>query len=95
MGVSVSPVTSLELKLVAFADWTTLVAYGASGLLWESEQLAWDDLSALRVDGERLLMDGCDAPKNAIVPFSVGLRTGRSDDAPHPNRRLRRVDGPM
>jgi hypothetical protein len=89
------PLTLPELELVVLADFTTLVAYGPSGPVWESERLVWDDLRVLGVDQERLLMQGFDAPKNAIVPFSVDLRTGRSEDAPHPERRLRRVDRPM
>jgi hypothetical protein len=93
-GAVTEPVVSLELQLVAFADWTTVVAYGTQGLQWESEQLTWDDLRPLRLEGSSLLIEGFDAPKNAIVPFSVDLRTGKSEDAPHPNRRLRRVDHP-
>jgi hypothetical protein len=44
----------------------------------------------MRLDGELLHLDGFDAPVNEIVPFT--RRTGRCADAPHPARRLRRVN---
>lgn len=89
------PIVSSELGIVVFAGHTVLTGYGPSGLVWESERLVWDDLRPVRLDGETLQMEGFDAPRNEIVSFTVDVRSGRSTDAPHPDRQLRSADGPV
>ena len=78
--------------LVLLVDHTTVLAYGRDGLAWHSERLVWDDLQALRVDGDVLQLEGFDAAQNETVEFSLDLRSGNSTDAPHPDRLLRRLN---
>jgi hypothetical protein len=87
-GGVMQPVVVGALELVLFVEHTTILAYGSHGLAWKSEQLVWDDLEAVAVDGEYLQATGFDAPRNEIVPLTVDLRTGRSGNAPHPGRRV-------
>jgi hypothetical protein len=87
-GGVMQPVVVDALELVLFVEHTTITAYGSHGLAWRSEQLVWDDLEAVAVDGEHLQATGFDAPRNEIVPLTVDLSTGRSQNAPHPRSRL-------
>jgi hypothetical protein len=91
-GVVTDPVVVEDLELVLFVEDTSIPAYGRDGPAWHTERLVWDDLQALRLEGEVLHLEGLDAPLNEIVSFSLDPRTGRSPDAPHPERRLRRVN---
>jgi hypothetical protein len=84
------PVVVGALELVLFVEHTTILAYGSRGVAWRSEQLVWDDLEAVAIDGEYLQATGFDAARNEIVPLTVDLRTGRSTNAPHPRWRMRR-----
>ncbi|MBV9416730.1 MAG: hypothetical protein JO363_17235 [Solirubrobacterales bacterium] len=92
VGGVTDPVIAEDLDLVLFVEYTTVLAYGCGGLAWHTEPLVWDDLQALRLEGDVLHLEGFDAPLNEIVPFSLDLRTGRSPDAPYPGRRVRRVN---
>lgn len=89
-GGVMQPVVVGALELVLFVEHTTILAYGSRGLAWTSEQLVWDDLEAVAVDGDYLQATGFDAPRNEIVALTVDLRTGRSENAPHPRRHMRR-----
>lgn len=86
-GGVMQPVVVGALELVLFVEHTTILAYGPRGLAWECEQLVWDDLEAVAVDGVHLQATGFDAPRNEIVALTVDLRTGESQDAPHPRSR--------
>ena len=94
-GVQSDPLVIEPLELVLILDFTSVIAYGDDGRAWETEQLVWDDLRSVGVDNHTLHVEGFDAPLNEIVPFTIDLRTGTSPNAPHPNRRMRRPDGPM
>ncbi len=87
------PIASSELGIVVFAGHTVVTGYGTSGRVWESERLVWDDLRPVRLDGGTLHMEGFDAPSDEIVSFTVDVRSGRSIDAPHPDRQVRSAEG--
>jgi hypothetical protein len=87
-GGVMEPVVVGALELVLFVEHTTILAYGSRGLAWKSHQLVWDDLEAVAVDGEYLQATGFDAPRGEIVPLTIDLRTGRSKNAPHPDRHV-------
>jgi hypothetical protein len=91
VGRVAAPVIVAELDLVLFLEHTRIIAYGRTGLAWESNRLVWDELEAVRVEHGVLQATGFDAPLDRQVPFTVDLRTGQSDDAPHTDRRLKRV----
>jgi hypothetical protein len=71
--------------LVVFAEFTTLVAYGPTGVAWRSSRLAWDDLRIVGARGDMLEVSGFDPTSrgNPQPVFMVDLRTGRSDDSPY------------
>jgi hypothetical protein len=92
LPVIAEPVVVEALELVIFVSYTSMLGYGRDGCACETEPLAWDDLEVVRVEGEILHAKGFDAPLNAIVPFTLDLQTGTSQNAPHPKRRLRPLD---
>jgi hypothetical protein len=68
-----------DQKMVVFADFTKIVAYGSEGLIWHSERLCWDNLKILSVEGERIIGSGYD-PTNSRSPegrFELDLSTGK------------------
>ena len=76
------PVVVTALELVLLVEHNTILAYGPHGLAWESDQLVYDDLEALWVDGEHLRAKGLMRP---------GTRSSRSRstsglDAPRTRR---------
>jgi hypothetical protein len=87
IGGVMAPVVVGALELVLLVEHTTILAYGPHGLAWKSEPPVSDDLEAVSVDGERLRAKGYDTARNKTIAFTVDLRTGRSQDAPHHDRR--------
>lgn len=83
-----TPIIVEDHELVLFVETTQIRAYGRDGLAWRTEPLVWDDLHAVRVERSTLIAEGFDAPLNEIVRFGVDLKTGTSEDAPHPDRQL-------
>jgi hypothetical protein len=67
------------LNLLVFSTFHKLAALGASGVVWESPRVCWDDLRITRADIERIEGTGYD-PTNEPpeMRFSVDSRTGRS-----------------
>jgi hypothetical protein len=66
-------------RLVLFADWTRITAYGDTGLAWISERLCWDDLSMVTVEQQTLVGTGSDPtdPTHLAKQFRLDVRTGR------------------
>jgi hypothetical protein len=69
-----------EAETILFADWSELEAFDASGRRWRSPRLCLDDLEIVGVDGELISCTGFFGDTSG--PFTVDLRTGRSDDSP-------------
>ena len=83
-AIPVDPVTDVrsipEDKLLVFADFCQLAAYGGSGLIWRSPRVCWDELKIVSVTPDTIEGTGYD-PTNSITPqsrFIVDLKTGRS-----------------
>jgi hypothetical protein len=68
-----------EQRLLVFADFIRLAAYGSKGLAWRSPQLCWDGLKITKITSETVEGTGYD-PTNpgTETRFAVELRTGRS-----------------
>ena len=80
------PTTSLtdvraipEARLVIFADFVRLTAFGQNGVAWTSPRLCWDDLEIVKVTSETIEGVGYDpgGSGNCDLPFAVELATGR------------------
>jgi hypothetical protein len=92
--VPVTPITTVlqltEAGLLIFADFTSLCAWDANGLVWRSKQLAWDDLVVTSCDGLTLLGHGFNPLESATVSFSVDVLTGehKGGSSPEQYKRL-------
>jgi hypothetical protein len=88
--VPVTPVTNvlqvLEAGLLIFSDFTSLCAWGARGLAWQSKQLAWDDLVISSCDGRTLRGNGFNPIESSIVSFSVDVVTGKHQGGSSPDQ---------
>jgi len=68
--------SALPAGVLVLHDFTRFVAYGESGLLWQTPSLSWDGINSLSVKGENLEGFGWDAPSGAMVAFQVRLSDG-------------------
>jgi hypothetical protein len=68
-----------EQKLLVFADFIRLAAYGSNKWAWRSQRLCWDELKITNITSETVEGTGYD-PTNpgTETRFAVELRTGRS-----------------
>ncbi len=73
--IDVRPVPSL--RIVVFANFTELVAYGADGIAWRTKRLAWDSLKLTRVTETTAFGEYWDIRVESMQTFEVDLATGR------------------
>ena len=73
----VSVVSAEEQGLLLFVGFTTVLAWGGDGRVWETERLSWDGVRVSGVEGEVLKGFGWDLMKDVEVEFEVDLSTGR------------------
>lgn len=71
--------------LVVFADFTELVAYGASGTVWRTGRLSWDGIKLASVEEESIVGYGWDAADEKEVKFVVDLETGSHEGGASPD----------
>jgi hypothetical protein len=67
---------------VLFADYPEVFAFGADGLAWRSGRVAYDDVTLLSVENDKVVVSGFDAPENQIVEFTLDIATGEAHGAP-------------
>jgi hypothetical protein len=72
------------LKLLLFAGFTTMTAYGEAGKLWTTERLSWEGISIREIEGQKVIGSGWDALKDRDVGFEVDLMTGKSSGGARP-----------
>jgi hypothetical protein len=70
--------------LMLFAGFTSITAFGNSGLAWTTERLTWEGLTIMEIDEDRLLGHGWDALADKEVPFEVDLKTGKHTGGARP-----------
>jgi hypothetical protein len=79
--IEAHPVTDVlvlpEQRLVIFANFTDLIAYGGEGVVWRSGRLVTDDLRIVRADRDELRVTGYYLGHRE--EFGVDLRSGRSE----------------
>ena len=79
--ISYRPVTvihpALPHRLLIFAGFHSLCAWGESGPAWETKRLSWEGLRITGIDGDTLSGFGWDLMTDVEVPFTVDLRTGQ------------------
>ena len=79
--LSLRPVVALreleEQKLLLFAGFHTVAAWGLVGMAWESGRLSWEGLRLGSVIGDVLHGFGWDVTTDRELPFTLDLRTGQ------------------
>ncbi len=63
-------------EMIVFADHTTLVAYGSSGIKWRTKRLTWDDLKIVEVTDTFIKGEYWDIRTEEKSSFIVDLATG-------------------
>jgi hypothetical protein len=66
-----------EQKLLLFAGFHNIVAWGEQGLAWQTEKLSWEGLRITGVEDDTLHGLGWNLMTDKEVAFSVDLLTGR------------------
>ncbi len=78
--INVFPVTSVvsipARGILVLSSQTKLYAYGASGLVWETKRLAWDELKITDVGDDELKGMVWDIQSEEYIPFHVDLESG-------------------
>lgn len=70
-------IASEKHKILVFADFSKLVAYGRSGLRWKTSLLCSDSLNIVSVDSDSIRGTGYDPGSDTgTVNFVVDLNTG-------------------
>lgn len=71
-------------RVLVFADYTGLEAYGGSGFLWRTDRLSWDGLKVTEVTAHVIRGTAWDSPANREVPFAVDPESGASEGGSSP-----------
>ena len=66
-------------RMVVFANYTELVAYGESGVAWMSDRLSWDGFTVTHVTDEHIIGTAWDPRVEQAVTFRVDLANGQSE----------------
>jgi hypothetical protein len=69
--------TSVANGLLLFIGFHTIVAWGRSGLAWESGRLSWEGVRITSIDGNGLHGMGWNLLTDREVAFSIDLITGQ------------------
>lgn len=64
-------------KLLVFADFTEIVAYGVGGLAWKTSRLSSDGVKIIEVTADHIRGLAWDAATDREVEFLVDVNTGR------------------
>jgi len=64
-------------RLLVFAGFHSMMAWGADGLAWETARLSWEGLRLGEAEGDTLHGFGWNMQTDKDVAFAVDLRTGR------------------
>jgi hypothetical protein len=79
--ISYRPVTAiypaLQHRLLIFAGFHSLCAWGVNGLAWETKRLSWEGLRITDVEGDTVAGLGWDLMTDCEVPFTVDICTGQ------------------
>jgi len=66
----------LARLLIVFADYTTLFAYGQTGIVWKTKRLTWDSMEITEVTDAFIKGEFWDIRREATANFTVDLATG-------------------
>jgi hypothetical protein len=79
-SVGAQPVTDVRIvhahRIIVFADFTRLWAYGPSGLKWKTGRLAWSGFKITEVTDTTMLGEFWDPSREEAATFAVDLANG-------------------
>jgi hypothetical protein len=88
LRVEQQPVVDLRVlsqhDLLLFAGFTSITAFGGSGIAWTTQRLTWEGLTISAIEGDKLLGHGWDALTDKEAPFEVDLKTGKHTGGARP-----------
>jgi hypothetical protein len=77
------PITDVRLvahqRMIVFADFCALTAYGSSGKAWSTRRIAWDGLRITSVDSASIRGECEEVPGEGLIEFTVDLTNGQHD----------------
>lgn len=76
--------TMPEHKLIVFADFTHMFAFGAEKSAWKSERLSWDGVTITQVATNHIFGLAWDAMQDKEVEFVIDVRTGQHTGGARP-----------
>jgi hypothetical protein len=80
------PVTEVkplaEARLLIFASFHSIEAWGADGRLWQTARLSWEGVRLTEASATELKGWGWDMRTDREVPFTIDLATGRHSGGP-------------
>jgi hypothetical protein len=89
-GVDTHPILSVITiaaeHLLLFVDFTTISAYGQSGLVWKTPRLSWDGLTITEVTTNHVRGLAWDSPEDREVEFLVDIKTGHHKGGSSPEQ---------
>lgn len=71
-------------RLLIFADFTAISAYGPKGLAWVTSRLSWDGLKITEATPSYIRGLAWDSPQEREVEFLVDVKTGRHEGGSSP-----------
>jgi len=93
--VPVAPITRVlqiaDPKVLVFASFTDLSAWGSDGMRWRTKRLVRDELRVTAYDSQRVSGIGFDPTQSEPVRFSVDLQTGEYEGGSSPEKYKRRT----
>ncbi len=63
-------------RIIVFADHTTLIGYGETGIKWKTERLTWDNLRIIEVTDAFIKGEFWDIRSEMVGTFVVDVATG-------------------
>ncbi len=69
-------VEAVEVGLLLFFGFTSVLAWRVDGLAWETRRLSWEGITLSGIEGSELRGLGWDLMRDMEVPFAVDLMTG-------------------
>ena len=64
------------MHIMLLGDFVHFKAVGENGVLWTTEQIAWDGMRSIHIDCGVLIGEAFSSIDNLWHPFEVDLRTG-------------------
>jgi hypothetical protein len=78
--ITLFPITNAQItsegKIVILADFTTMAAYSADGLLWITPDISWDGIIMNRLTPDEVDASVWDSVTDKWVPISISIKTG-------------------